>query len=79
MANHDQCGFYTELIAFHKRWEQLMSCWKKFAQLQFENVKHEFEHSDWKEEIGRLILYGEQINAFTKMVEAVKWYNGLKK
>lgn len=65
-------------MAFSTSWAWLMPVWFKFLDLHFDNVKHEFEHSDFKSEIGSKILYDNDktpIKAFNALAIAIKWYN----
>ena len=85
----DESGFNGSLsdmfwdvdeMKYHTSFEWLIPVWYKFKNLHFNDVKHEFEHAEWKRNIDLILLCSETEkdalnDGFEKLVEAIKWYN----
>lgn len=80
----DQLYHGQQLHAYKKMkystsWDWLMPVWYKFRDLQFRTFGH---NSDWIEHCGYIsdaILNKGISETFSVLVEAIKWYNSLKK
>jgi hypothetical protein len=69
---------YDYELEYHKDWNKLIEVWYKFRDLTFENITHQFMHSDIKNVISHRICY-EGINpTYKKIVLAIQWYNTTK-
>lgn len=60
---------------YHTSWDWLMPVWYKFRDLKFISPKLQFEHSEYKDSISRVICYQDIQVAFNEMVIAIKWHN----
>lgn len=64
---------------YDKDWNRLMPVWYKFRDLKFNAGDSIREHSRYKRAMELLIPNEGISETFSALVEAVKWYNSLKK
>lgn len=63
--------------SYHSSWSSFMPAWIKFRDLNFDDVRNQLEHSDYKQSISQAISFkGDSPEfAFIKLTEAIEWYN----
>ena len=76
----------TDFTYYHTSWEWIHSAWEKFREEKFEPVNQMLEASipyyqflQHKNKVGKEILGGTPLEAFTALYEAIKWFNELNK
>ncbi len=64
---------------FSTSYDWLIPVWHKFRDLRFEDLKHEFSHSNIKNMIRQELTIGTAWDLFNELAEAIEWYNTTKK
>lgn len=60
---------------YHKDWNRLMEAWIRFRDLRFPEVKHQFEHGEFKDLISHSICYSTIEETYRILVNGINWYN----
>lgn len=72
-------GYFDMQNCFNTSYDWLMKAWVKFRDLDITNPFNDFiKHKSLCGQIGQTILYSEITEAFSKLVEAINWYNSTK-
>lgn len=66
-------------VKYHTSYDWLIPVWVKFRELRFDDVEHQFKHSELKSLIGWMLVNGTIETTFTELGKAIEWYNSLKK
>lgn len=66
---------YRSEMKYHSSWDWLMPAWYKFRDLAFTDRKNEIPHSHHCQSISRAICYEDIGSAYSRLSNAVEWYN----
>ena len=67
-----------EKLKYHRDWNKLIDVWFKFRDMRFPEVKHQFEHGEFKQLISHSICYSSIDETYRTLVDAISWYNSTK-
>lgn len=72
-------GQMVEIEVSYMDYNALHRVWEKFRELRFDDMKDKVSHSNKNQSIAHAMAYGTLTDLYNALVEAVKWYNEVKK
>jgi hypothetical protein len=70
--------FILDDLEYYQDWNRLMGAWQKFRDYRFSEIKHQFEHGEFKQLISHSICYSSIEETYRMLVNGINWYNSTK-